>query len=532
MSKVMNVTDAVKHIKDGMTLGVCGTGPALEPDLVLQALEDYFQETGSPRNLTLFCSHTPSDRLKEGGYNCFCHKGMVTRVIGSSFNKHRHPKLLEMFKNEELEGYTVGMGTLTRLLGAIATGQPGLLTTVGLGTFMDPRVEGGCMNKRSTNPPVKLVQFEDKEYLFYPSMPIDVAIIRGTTADENGYISFEEEPNRISALDLAAATRASGGFVIAQVKYIARARTLDPQKVRIPGPLVDAVVVHPTQTQVTPGMANPLEGWNPYLVGALKMPLNDVPPIKEVISRTILRRSILELRNGDVINLGVGIPTGLPVIALEEGILDHLIFTNEHGVFGGLMASAFGKSFVTAFNPDALMGAGFQFGFYEGGGLNIALLGIGELDAEGNINVSKFATEWTGPGGFNSITDTTPNLVFCGSLTTGGLEVAVDNGKLRIVKEGQFRKFVPKVEQITLNAKRAHAKGQRVLYVTERAVFQLTSDGLELIEIAPGIDLERDIQANIGFSLRISQNLKLMDARIFTSSLLGVIHGFADNKTR
>ena len=526
MHKVMSAVDAVERIQNGMTVGVCGTGPVLEPDLVLHALEARFLETGLPRDLTVFCSHVTGDRLDNGGLSSFSHEGMLSRVIGSSFSKHRHPRLLEMIRNEACEAYTVGMGTLTRLLHAIGTGQPGFLTTVGLGAFVDPRVEGGRMNKRSTRPPVRVVEFEGKEFLYYPSMPIDVAIIRATTADENGYLTFEEEPNRLSVIHFATAAKASGGIVIAQVKRLARAGSLDPQMVRVPGALVDCIVVNPAQRQISPTMADPLEGWNPYFTGAVKAPLHDIPPIKGVVTRAILRRAALELHDGDVINLGVGVPTGLPGIALEEGVLDRLVFTNEHGVFGGLMASAFGKSFIYAYNADALMDAEFQFGFYEGGGLDIALLGIGEMDAEGNINVSKFGKELTGPGGFSSITDTTPKLVFCGSLTAGGLEVAVENGVMRIVQEGRFRKFVPKVEQITLNAARAHAKGQEVLYVTERAVFRLTAEGPELVEIAPGIDLERDVLANIGFPMRVSSTLSLMNPLIFHQTPLGIAEKF------
>ena len=522
MSKVMSVAQAVSFIENGMTVGVCGTGPVLEPDLILGALEARFLETGTPRDLTVFSSHLPGDRMDDGGLSCFSHDGMLIRIISSSFSRHRHPRLLEMIRNEVCEGYIVGMGTLTRLLHATGTGQPGYLTTVGLGTFVDPRVEGGRMNKRSVAPPVRVVEFDCKEYLYYPSIPINAAIIRATTADENGYCTFEEETNRLSAVHLATAAKASRGIVIAQVKRLARAGSLNPQAVCIPGPLVDCVVVHSRQRQLSTTMADPLEGWNPYFTGTVKAPLHDIPPIIGTIPRIILRRSALELRDGDVINLGVGVPTGLPGIALEEGILDRLVFTNEHGVFGGLMASAFGKSFVYAYNPDAIMDAEFQFGFYESGGLNIALLGIGELDVEGNINVSKFGQELTGPGGFNSITDITPRLVFCSSLTAGGLEVEVTDGTMRIVKEGRFKKFVPRVEQITLNAKHAYAKGQKVLYITERAVFRLCAEGPELVEIAPGIDLDRDVLSNIGFPVRVSPNLKPMDPRIFAPEPLGL----------
>jgi acyl CoA:acetate/3-ketoacid CoA transferase len=372
---------------------------------------------------------------------------------------------------------------------------------------------------------VRLEELDGREYLFYPTLPIDVAIVRATTADENGYLTFEEEPNTLGMLELAAAAKACGGIVIAQVKRVARAGSLDPRLVRVPGPLVDAIVVHPAQTQLSARMADPLLGWNPALAGAMKAPLDRMPRLEGVIERAILRRAALELREGDVINLGAGVATQLPRIALEEGVLERVVFTNEHGVFGGLMASAFG-SFVPAFNADAVMDSAFQFGFYEGGGLDVTFLGVGEVDAAGNVNVSKFAREWNGPGGFNTITEHTPRIVICGTLTSGGLAVDIADGRMRIAQEGRFRKFVPAVEQITLNAKRAFDRGQSVLYVTERAVLRLGASGPELIEIAPGIDVERDVRAHVGFPLRISESLRPIDARVLADAPLGLAAAF------
>jgi acyl CoA:acetate/3-ketoacid CoA transferase len=526
IDKVCSAADAVARIKDGASVAVGGTGPVLEADLVLDALEQRFLAEGHPRDLTVVAPMLPGDRPGRGGLNAFAHEGMIRKLVGASFSMHRHPRLIELVRNGACEGYTVGMGTMVQLMTAIGTRKPGVFTTVGIGSFLDPRVEGGCMNDRSPTPPVRVTEVDGKEYLFYRTFPVDVAIIRGTTADENGYISMEEEPNTLGMLEIAAAAKACGGMVIAQVKRLARAGSLDPRQVRIPAALVDAIVVHPEQKQVSAEMADPLQGWNPFLAGALKAPLQRLPRLEDTVQRVMMRRAALELEPGDVINLGAGAATQLPRIALEEGVLDDVVFTNEHGVFGGLMATALGGSFVPALNANAIMDSAFQFNFYEGGGLKVTFLGVGEIDADGNVNVSKFGREWNGPGGFNTITEHTPRLVFCGTLTAGGLQVEVADGRMRIAKEGRIRKFVPRVEQITLNAKRAFGKGQRVRYITERAVFALGAHGPELVEVAPGIDVERDVRAQVGFPLRVSEALRTMDARIFRDAPLGLSADF------
>ena len=526
-SKIYSAAEAVERIPDGATVAVGGTGPVLEPDMVLEALQSRFIEQQKPRNLTLFSPILPGDRPGIGGLSCFAHEGLLAKVIGASFSTYRCPRLLDLVRDEKIEGYTMGIGPMMGMLSSAAGGRPGIFTTVGIGTFLDPRVEGGCMNKRSTNPPVRVEMLDGKEYLYHPAIPIDVAIIRGTTADENGYISFEEEPNTLGMLELAGAAKASGGIVIVQVKRVARANSLNPQLVRIPGVLVDMIVVNPKQTQVSPAMADPLEGWNPFLAGALKAPLSNVPVVKDILRRTILRRAALELRHGDIINLGAGMATGLAGIAVEEKIYEDMVFTNEHGVFGGVMASAYGKSFVPAYNADAIMDSEFMFRFYERGGLDITFLGVGEADAAGNINVSKFGKEWMAPGGFNSITDKTRRIVFCTSLTAGGLEVGMENGALKIISEGRHKKFIPKVSQITLNGPRAFSQGQEVTYITERAVFKLGAEGPELIEIAPGMNLERDVLPNIGFNAKVSPSLRVMDQRIFLDAPMGLKAAFS-----
>jgi acyl CoA:acetate/3-ketoacid CoA transferase len=516
--QIVDAAEAAAMIDDAATLCVSGTGPVLEPDLVLKAVEERFLAQGKPRGLTLVTPMLPGDRAGVGGMNTFAHPGMLSRLISGSFARARHPRLLDLLRSGEVEGYMISMGSMVALLTAIGSGKPGVFTTVGLGTVLDPRSGGGALNERSTRPPVRIEHIDGKEYMFHPSFPINAAIIRGTTADENGYISLEEEPNSLAVLEIAMACKASGGKVIVQVKRLARAGSLDPRLVRIPGPLVDAIVVNPLQTQLSPAMADPLAGWNPFLAGALKHPLKGLPTVKRGVDQIILRRAALALNPGDIVNLGAGVATRLPLVALEEGIADRVVFTNEHGVFGGLMATVLGGSFVPALNADAVMDSVFQFNFYDGGGLDVTFLGIGEVDARGDLNVSRFKEEINGTGGFNNITDRTPRIVFCGSLTSGGLKVEMADGRLRIVQEGRFRKFVKQVEQVTFNAARAIAKGQEVLYVTERCVMRLTANGPELIEIAPGIDLERDIRPHVEFELQVSKDLRPMPSGIFNDA--------------
>jgi acyl CoA:acetate/3-ketoacid CoA transferase len=320
---------------------------------------------------------------------------------------------------------------------------------------------------------------------------------------------------------MVAAVRASGGLVIAQVKRVARAHSLDPRSVRVPGALVDVVVVDPAQTQLSAQFANPAHGSSPFYSGGLKMPFDKQKPLEPGIERLILRRAAQELRRGDIVNLGGGMPTHMPRIALEEGALDDVVFTNEHGVFGGLMGITQG-SFVPAMNADAVMDSLFQFNFYESGGLDITFLGMGQTDRHGHVNVSKFGKMLNGPGGFNTITEKTRRIVFCGSLTAGGLKVEEQGGQVKILNEGRQKKFVPDVEQITLNGPRAFAQGQEVTYLTERALFRFTADGPELAEIAPGIDVERDVTPHVAFPLKVSPKLKIMDARLYGPALMGL----------
>lgn len=523
MAKFLSAEQAVELIADDATVVIGGTGVVLEPLATLLALEERFVRTSRPLNLTIVAPMCPGDRPGEGGLNCVAHEGMLGRLIGSSFNRKRHPRLHELLEREACEGYTLPMGALVQLMTAIGSGKPGVHTTSGIGTFLDPRIENGRMNSISNSAPGRIESLDGMEYIFYPSFPVNVAIIRATTADENGYLSLEEEPNTLGLLELAMAAKASGGLVIAQVKRVAAKGSLDARLVRVPGPLVDVVVVDPLQTQLSPSMADPLAGANPFLAGGMRRPLSNLEPVAHGPARLILRRAALELRPNDVVNIGAGVATDLPRIVHEDGAHGLVTFTNEHGVFGGMMGTALGGSFVPALNADAIMDSAFQFNYYTGGGLDITFLGMGQVDQSGNVNVSKFGNLWNGPGGFADITDKTARIVICGAFTAGGLKTRVGtDGRLTILSEGRQNKFVTQVEQITLSGKECRRKQQCVRYVTERAVFELQDGGLTLVEIAPGIDLDNDILSVMDFRPIISKDLKLISDRVATEGALNL----------
>jgi len=520
--KIVTAAEAATLITDEAHLVVCGTGPVLEPDVLLQALEDRYVAEQHPANLTLTSTQMVGERPGIGGLNTFAHPGMLKTFLGSSLSIVRHPAFVEMLRRGEIEGYMIGMGTILQTLHAAGSKKPGVFTTVGIGTFLDPRLDGGRMNDRSNRTIAETAEIQGTEYLFYPASEANIALIRATAADEAGYLSMEEETNTLGVLDMALAAKANGGLVIAQVRRVVTQGSLDSRLVKIPGPLVDYVVVNPSQQQLTttkpfPGYG---DGFNPVYVGAAKDPLSYLKPPPGGPSRIILRRAALELVQGDVVNLGAGLPTGLPVMSYLYGWEDAVTFTNEHGIFGGLMTSAIGGSFVPAVNPGAIMDSSFQFAFYDAGLLDVTFLGAGEVDCHGNVNVSKFGNQWVGTGGFSDIADRTARIVICGTLTAGGLAAEVREGQLVVTQEGRHHKYVREVEEVTLSGAQALKKGQRVTFVTERAVFQLDAGGIVLTEVAPGIDIDRDIRPAVGFDLRIAPNVGTMPAIVFTDEPL------------
>ena len=509
--KVMTAQEAAALVPDNATVSFVGSGGGvLVPEHILEAVEARFIETGHPANLTLVHSSGIGDKEKTG-VNRFAHKGMVKRVIGGHWGWS--PRMQQMALAGDIEAYNLPQGVLVSLLREIAAKRPGFITKTGLGTFVDPRVDGGALNDRSPRDLMEVLELGGEEWLWYKTFPIDVTIIRGTCADKNGNISMEQEPVELEVLAQAQATRNSGGLVICQVKYLTQNQSLDPMLVKIPGILVDVVVVDPEQRQSDESV------YNPALRGQFPVPMEHMPVMELSQRKIVTRRAAMELHKGAVVNLGFGMPDGVAAVAAEEGVLDTITLSIEQGVVGGVPAQ--GAIFGVAYNPEAIISAPSTFDFYSGNGLDMTFLGLAQADGEGNVNVSKFGSVIAGCGGFIDISQTAKKLVFCGTFTAGGLDISVENGKLNILQEGKFRKFVKNVEHITYSGKFGRKTNQEVLYVTERAVFRLLPEGLTLTEIAPGIDLETDILDKMDFMPIIAKDLKIMDACIFQDKPMG-----------
>lgn len=521
--KVLSALEAVKLIPDGANVGVTGFAGAAFAEVVAEALEGQFIAAGHPRNLALFfCAGIGDGKTK--GTNHFGHEGLVRRVIGGHWNLA--PKLGQLAVDNKIEAYNFPQGTLTQLVRDTAAGKPGTVSKVGLKTFVDPRVEGGKLNARTTEDLVEVVQLGGQECLFYTAPKIDVAIIRATSADEKGNLSMEREAVSLETLSMAQAAKNSGGIVIAQVERLVTAGSLDPRMVKVPGILVDVVVVVAAEQQ----WQTFVEPFNPAYCGETRVPLTGLAPMPLDARKIIARRASLELSEGDVVNLGIGMPEGVALVANEEGTADQITLTVEAGGVGGIPAG--GMNFGASTNVEALLDAPYQFDFYDGGGVDAAFLGLAQMDGSGNINVSRFGPRIAGCGGFINITQNAKKVVFCGTLTAGGLEISVTQGLVKIVQEGRVKKFVGQVEQITFSGEYAQSVHQPVLYITERAVFELTAAGVVLTEIAPGIDLENDVLAQLDFKPIVSDELRTMDAKIFGEGPMHAFNNPAANSTR
>ena len=510
--KVISSEDAVALIQDGDVIATTGYGGNGTPDQLLVALEERFLQSNGPRDLTLVYAGGQGDGEKKG-LNHLGHEGLLKRVIGGHYGLV--PKIERLAVENKLEAYNIPEGVITHLYRDIAAGKPGTLSRVGIGTFVDPRLEGGRMNEATTDDIVELITLNRQESLFYKAFPINVVFIRGTTADPDGNITMEKESLTLENLSMALAAKNSGGYVLCQVERIAESGSLDARQVKIPGILVDCVVVaepeHHMQTYGTQ--------YNPALSGEIRVPLESLRPLELDERKVIARRAALELTPNNVVNLGLGLPDRVGAVAGEEKIQDLITLTVDPGVIGGVPMG--GLDFGAAINVSAVIDHGYQFDLIDGGGLDCAFLGMAQCDGRGNVNASKFGKRISGCGGFINISQNSSKVVFVSTFTSGGLEVAVEDGGVRIVKEGKHRKFVKSVEQVTFSGAVASEAGQDIYYVTERCVFRLGAGGLELIEIAPGIDLERDILAHLDFAPRVV-GPEAMDAALFKSEPMGL----------
>ena len=490
LKKVIPVEDAISVLHDRDVLATTGYGGHGVPEQLLVALEERFARTGTPRGLTLIHSAGQGDG-KDKGLNHLGHEGLLRRVIGGHFGLV--PKIVELVLADKIEAYNLPEGVITHMYRDVAAGKPGTLSRVGLGTFVDPRLEGGKMNRVTREDLVEVMTVGGEEYLFYKAMPINVAFIRGTTADPDGNITMEHEALILENLAMALAAKNSHGYVICQVERVAAEGTLDSRHVRIPGVLVDAVVVaEPRHHMQTWGIH-----YNPALSGEVRIPTRMLPALPLDDRKVIARRAAMELLPSSVVNLGIGLPDAVGHVANEERIHDLMTLTVDPGVMGGVPAS--GPEFGAAINCQAVIDHGSQFDFIDGGGLDAAFLGFAECDGSGNVNASRFGNRVAGCGGFINITQNSKKVVFMGSFFAGGTDVAVREGRLHIAKEGALTKFVERVGQITFSGPAAAERQQAVLYVTERCVFRLTREGLALVEVAPGVDLERDILRHLPF---------------------------------
>ena len=512
---IITAAEAALMVQDGMTISTSGFVASGMPEALNRALETRFLETGHPRDLTLFFAAAQGNRDGSGGDH-YAHEGMLKRMVAGHYNMN--PEMGKLINANKLEAYNLPQGTLAQLFRDIAAHKLGTVTHVGLNTFADPRIEGGKLNSVTTEDIVEVIEILGQERLLYKAMKIDIGLIRGTYADENGNVSLERECVTTEVTAIAQAVKNNGGKVIVQVEKVVEAGTLDPKLVKIPGIYVDAIVVCTDKVDHAQCQGCEYDG---SMTGDFRVPLGSLeyPPMSA--KKIIGRRAAMELEPDKVVNLGIGIPEFISMVASEEGIGDYMTLTVEAGPVGGVPQG--GPKFGGSVNAEAILDQYTQFDFYDGGGVDLAFLGLAQADKDGNINVSKFGPRIAGCGGFVNITQNAKKVFFCGTFTAGGIKTHVEDGKLIIDQEGREMKMIDTVEQITFSGKYAKKVGQPVMYITERAVFELRPDGVYLTEVAPGIDVQTQVIDLMGFTPKMdADGPKLMDARIFGEGLMGL----------
>ncbi|ABZ77294.1 coenzyme A transferase [Shewanella halifaxensis HAW-EB4] len=512
--KILTATQAASLIKDEDKVILGGFIGAVVPEAIEKAIGERFLSCGHPKALELYFTAGQGDGATKAA-NHMAYPGMVKMAMGGHWGLI--PRLQKLANENQIQAYNFPQGVIAQLLRDSAAGKPGTLSHVGIGTFIDPRIDGGKINSVTKEDRVSVINIDNNDYLFYKRMDANVALLRGTTADENGNITMEDECLFLENLAAAQLVTNMGGTVIVQVKRIVKVGTLDPQQVRIPGIFVNAVVVVSEEEHHMQTFA---ENMNPAYCGRGKQGADKQISRKLDAKKIIARRAAMELTRGAILNYGIGAPEVIASVTDEEGITDQMIATVEPGAIGGTPAG--GLSFGASAFPEAIITQDQMFDFYDGGGIDQAFLGLAECDENGDLNVSKFGPKIAGCGGFIDITQNAKQVFFCGTFTAGKLQIETGNGELEIIEDGHICKLIRKVAQITFAANIARKNGKKVLYITERAVFRLADKGIELIEIAPGVDLNRDILQKMEFMPAISANLKMMDRRIFTEAPMGL----------
>ena len=517
--------DILKSMDDGMTICTIGMTLISASEEILKALEKSYLETGHPGNLTLLHSCGQSDR--KDGIQHFAHEGFVTKIIGSHWGLQ--PRWMEMINANKVVAYALPQGQIAQLYRSMACGLPGKMSKVGLGTFVDPRIEGGKMNEitQPLEDIVEVMKYHDDEYLFYKQVPIDICVIRGTECDEMGNLTTTEEAMKLEILSAVMATKRFGGKVFAQVKRVVQTGTLNPKEVAVPGVFIDGIVV--CKDPFTNHKQTSSWYYDPAYCGQARVPVSDVERLPLDERKFIGRRAIMEAYPRCIINLGTGIPNDvIGKISHEEDINDDIMITVESGIYGGVQAG--GIDFGIGKNLYAMIGHHEQMDYYNGTGVDVTYMGFGELDSEGNVNATRMGTKPTGCGGFIDITQNAKKVVFCGTFSAKDGKYSFADGKVNIDSDGKIKKMVKKVRQISFNGKLARENKQKVVIVTERAVFDLVEEGVRLIEIAPGIDLQTQILDLMDFKPIISKDLKLMDSCLFNEGKMGIAEHFFEDR--